>query len=58
MDFTRPGFPSLHTIMRTLERGDLPGQGPLQVWEDINKMNIDAHIYGWFVEGIVWKKLY
>ncbi|RPD60279.1 hypothetical protein L226DRAFT_471578 [Lentinus tigrinus ALCF2SS1-7] len=32
--------------MRTLERGGLPGQGPLQDWEDINKMNIDVNIYG------------
>lgn len=47
-DIHRQGYPSLQTIIARLERGELPGQAPLQEWEDESKMNVEVNIYGWY----------
>ncbi|KAI0754128.1 hypothetical protein C8Q80DRAFT_1137070 [Daedaleopsis nitida] len=41
-----PDFPSIGFALRALERGELPGNLPLQEWEDASKLNVEVNIYG------------
>ena len=47
-----PDWPTMGFALRRLERGELPGNLPLQDWEKEDKLNVEVNVYGGLVVAL------